>query len=163
MTLNSVLPWSQTSRICSCLCFFGEMTGVLKFSQDLFYRRIQLQPCPCVNCKWRLYKAVSSQLMLETSKLCSSWSGSSLRSFLVILLTRKFWKLMSCTEVAYWTMLRHWVKQRCMLSLMWQSYTDETKSRLQRNTISIRKIFARWISLRPWRKFPAGPSATSHK
>ena len=35
MNFNSVpWAWSQT-RICSCLSFFGEMTGVLKFSLDL--------------------------------------------------------------------------------------------------------------------------------
>ena len=53
---------------------------------------LQLQPCPCATCKWRLYKAVSSHLMLERSTPCSSWSGCSLRSFLVILLTKKLWK-----------------------------------------------------------------------
>ena len=54
-------------------------------------------------------------------------------------------------------------KQRCRLSLItWQSYTDETKSRLQRKAMSVTKVFfARWISLRPQRKFPMRPSATA--
>ena len=57
-----------------------------------FSRHPHVPPCPCVNCKWRLYKAASSHLMLERSKPWSSWSRCSLRSILAILWTRKFWK-----------------------------------------------------------------------